>query len=313
MEQRVALTPADTARLAEDDIRVVVEREAGAGAGFRDAEYRASGAVIVDDRADIFRGADVVVWVKPPAFSVAGMPLREGLVLLGFQDPLHRRAEIARLTVRGVKSLAFEDVQRDDASAEIDALSVMSRMAGSIAYGRGRATLAPDLLAHPVRALVLGCGAAGLAALGAAETFGDRKPTAVGNRLAQEAAALRGGAGRFVLNAHGNRRAIRELIAAEPPELVICAAVHRGTRAPVLLDDASLDLLAPGAVVVDLAAKAGGNCSAARADTTVHRKGVTITHRSNYPSDRPDAASRAYSAAVAAMIRRIAEAVPGRG
>ncbi|MEV0298387.1 hypothetical protein [Nocardia sp. NPDC050710] len=312
-EQRVALTPADAARLLTAGIRVVVEREAGRYAGFSDADYHAAGAVIAAGRSEVFEGCDLVAWVKPPAFALDSMPLRAGMVLLGFQDPLHRRAEIAELRARGIESVAFEHVRRDPGSTDIDALSAMSRIAGGIAYREGRALLPQDRTARPIQAMVLGCGEAGLAALGAAGTFGDRKPIAIGNRREHEAAAIRFGAGYFVLNPEGDRTLVLDRIAAASPDLIICTAVHRGAQAPLLLDDAALDALATGAVVVDLVAKAGGNCSAVLPDATVQRNGVTITHRSNYPSDQPHSASRAFGAATAAMIRRIVGDASTRG
>ncbi|WP_054811633.1 hypothetical protein [Nocardia arizonensis] len=304
-ERRVALVPADVAGLVADGVEVMVQRSAGHGSGFGDADYRAAGARVVDDRAAIFAAADLVAWVKPPAFALARMPLRAGVVLLGFQDPLHRAAVIADLAAREVRSVAFEDVRRGPDTADFDALLAMSRIAGGVAYGEGRGLVAGDRRAGRVRALVLGCGAAGLAAVGAASGFGD-ETLVVGNRAGQRESALEAGATRFEVDSDGDPRAIGAWIFAAAPDLVVCAAVHRGSRAPVLLDEANLDLLGSGAVVVDLVAKAGGNCVAVRADSTVERAGVVITHRSNYPADRPESASRAYSSATATMIRRIA-------
>lgn len=235
------------------------------------------------------------------------MPLRAGTTLLGFQDPHYRRDEIDRLRGLGVESVAFDLVPRDDTTTEIDALSTMSRIAGAVGYAEGRKLLTPQVRARPVRALVLGCGVAGLAAIAAASTFDDEKPTAIGNRPEQETAALAAGAGRFVPNQDDNA-ALLDHLATTPPDLIVCTAVHRGSHAPRLLDHGSLDLLAPGTVIVDLVAKAGGNCVATVPDSTVTLpNGVVVTHRSNYPTARAEAASQAYAAATAAMILRIVQ------
>lgn len=305
-ETRVALTPDGVRTLSTGGLRVLVEEGAGRGAGYADAAYSASGAVVVADGTTVFERADIVVWVKPPAFDLDSMPLRAGTTLVGFQDPHYRRDEIDRLRRRGVESVAFDEVPRDDTTTEIDALSTMSRIAGAEGYAEGRRLLASGRFTRPVRTLVLGCGAAGLAAISAARRFGDEQPTAIGNRLEQRAAAVAAGAGRFVPNRHDNA-ALRETLAAAPPDLVVCTAVHRGSPAPRLLGQTELDLLGPGTVIVDLVAKAGGNCVATVPDRTVTLpNGVVVTHRSNYPAGRPASASRAYGAATVAMVLRIA-------
>ncbi|MFE7745327.1 hypothetical protein [Nocardia sp. NPDC057455] len=306
-ETRVALTPDGVRELSTAGLRVLVQEGAGRSAGFTDAAYRAAGADVVGDGVTVFERAGVVVWVKPPAYDLDSMPLRAGTTLVGFQDPHYRRAEIDRLRRRGIESVAFDQVPRDDSTTEIDALSGMSRIAGAEGYAEGRRLLAPARLTRPIRALVLGCGAAGLAAIAAARAFDDEKPTAVGNRLAQRAAAFEAGAGQFVPNRDDNA-ALLESLAATPPDLVVCTAVHRGSPAPRLLGQAALRLLGPGTVIVDLVAKAGGNCVATVPDRTVTLpNGVVVTHRSNYPASRPASASRAYAAATAAMVLRIAE------
>ncbi|MGK8511058.1 hypothetical protein ACRS5S_24550 [Nocardia asiatica] len=305
-EARVALTPEGVRTLSTAGLQVVVEEGAGRAAGFADAAYRASGADVVADRAAVFERAGLVVWVKPPAFALDSMPLRPGTTLVGFQDPHCRRDEMDRLRGRGIESVAFDWVPREAATTEFDALSTMSRIAGAVGYAEGRRLLAAPRRARPVRALVLGCGVAGLAAIAAARTFDDEQPTAVGHRVEQRAAALEAGAGHFVPNRDGNA-ALLEYLATTPPDLVVCTAVHRGSRAPLLLDQEALGMLGSGTVVVDLAAKAGGNCVATVADRTVTLpSGVVVTHRSNYPAVRPAAASHAYGAAAAAMVLRIA-------
>ncbi|ATL66100.1 Rossmann-fold NAD(P)-binding domain-containing protein [Nocardia terpenica] len=309
-ESRVALIPADARRLRSAGWTVVVERNAGGAVGFTDASYVRAGAVIVDDAAAVVARADVVLWVKPPRYELNSMPLRPGQVLVGFHDPVHRGAELERLSARGVVCFAYELAPRD---SEIDALSAMSRVAGDVAYRAGRDLLADDVRKRPVRPLVLGCGPAGLAAVATAVAHGDEPPTVVGTRSAQEESAIRHGAKRFHTYPTHPRTAIRDLIATEKFDLVICAAARRGKPAPVLIDSAALAALGAGAVVVDLVAKAGGNCTATHPDRTIHLpNGVTITHRSNYPSNRAHEASHAYSTATTATVLRLGSEGGGR-
>ncbi|MBH0779655.1 Rossmann-fold NAD(P)-binding domain-containing protein [Nocardia bovistercoris] len=295
-ERRVAVTPADARRLVTAGLDVVAETGAGTGAGFDDSAYECAGARLVSDPATVFRAADLVTWVKPPLYELESMPLRPGHVLIGFQDPLARAASIARLRRRRVESVAFEQVPADSGE-DIDALSAMSRIAGEVAHEEGHGLLTANDHDRPVRTLVLGCGHAGLAALAASARHGD-ETFAVGHRPEQRHRAIRHGASRFLLDLE-----IPALLADEQIDLIICAAVRRGSPAPILLGAAEISALRPGAVVVDLVGKAGGNCVATEINATVSLPGgVTVTHRSNYPSRRPVTASHAYSAAVTAML-----------
>ncbi|MFI7668078.1 hypothetical protein [Nocardia sp. NPDC049526] len=288
-ERRVALIPDDVRGLA--GVRVIVEHDAGRSIGFDDADYMAAGAQ-VGECAEIFARCDVVVWVKPPAYQLDSV--RPGMTLIGFQDPLHRHDVIAGLRARGIESVGYETVPHS--RPDIDALSAMSRIAGDVAYEQGRQLLSTD---GPVRALILGCGQAGLAAIATAAAHGD-EPTAMGNRKEQEFTAIRHGAKAFLPNPDG----LRAHLAADPPALIICAAVHRGSRGPLLLDATALDALRTGTVIVDLVAKSGGNCVATVPDRTVTlSNGVIVMHRSNYPTLRPVEASHAYSAATAALLK----------
>ncbi|UGT41412.1 hypothetical protein LTV02_36715 [Nocardia yamanashiensis] len=354
-ERRVALTPADVEHLAAQGIQVLVQQGAGWRADFTDAGYLRAGAVLLPDQDSVFAAADVVAWVKPPARELDSLPLRSGQVLMGFQDPVHRRGRLAELAARGVKSIAFEQLSRRPGTRDPDPLSAMSRIAGAVAYLEGRALLPfaretatrpesihalgqrvsndeggsheprvggqdvpPDGVGSPEagesqlgrnasRALVIGAGQAGLAAVAAAVDEGDELPIVIGNRAAQRATALEAGADRFRLAPSAD--AVSEVIRRFTPDLVLCAAGQRGSAAPVLLDHAGLAALPVGAVVVDLTAKAGGNCVATVANATVRvANGVLVMHRSNFPAARPHLASRVYGAATAAQILGLAAA-----
>ncbi|MTE15976.1 aminotransferase class I/II-fold pyridoxal phosphate-dependent enzyme [Nocardia aurantiaca] len=300
-ELRVASTPDDVTALVRSGLKVVVEQDAGRWATFDDADYRAAGASVVPGPESVFAAADLITWVKPPAYDLDTMPTRTGQLLLGFQDPVKRRRSIHRLSQYGVESVAFEHMPPDLETAQLDPLSAMSRIAGEVAYLEGRGQLRdqdPDCV---VCALVIGCGQAGLAAIDAAVRSGDVPPAAIGSRVEQRAVAFAHGAKRFVLDP--DPAMVARCIASVRPNLVVCAAGRRGRPAPVLLDREGLAALPFGTVVVDLTAKAGGNCVVTRVDDTVTlANNVTVVSRSNFPSARPDIASRAYGAAAATAI-----------
>ncbi|MGW5223452.1 aminotransferase class I/II-fold pyridoxal phosphate-dependent enzyme [Nocardia niigatensis] len=302
-ELRVASTPDDVTALVRSGLKVVVEQDAGRWARFDDADYRAAGASVVPGPEGVFAVADLVAWVKPPAYDLDTMPTRTGQLLLGFQDPVQRRRHIRRLRQYGVESVAFEHMPPDLETAHLDPLSAMSRIAGEVAYREGRELRQERSPGDPVRALIIGCGQAGLAAVDAAVRSADEPPAVIGSRAEQRAAASARGVRNFLLDPDPGPDLVAEYIRAVRPNLVVCAAGRRGMPAPVLLDRSGLAALPIGAVVVDLTAKAGGNCVVTRVDGTVTlANNVTVMHRSNFPSVRPDIASRAYGAAAATAI-----------
>ncbi|AYF74257.1 aminotransferase class I/II-fold pyridoxal phosphate-dependent enzyme [Nocardia yunnanensis] len=299
-ERRVASTPDDVLALVRSGLRVVVERAAGREACFEDADYEAAGALMVPCPKGVFAAADLITWVKPPAYELDALA-RNGQLLVGFQDPVRRRESIRRLSVAGVESVAFEHMPPELTAARLDPLTAMSRIAGEVAYHEAREHLHRKHPDHDVRALVIGCGQAGLAAIAAATVSAQVPTAAVGNRAEQLEWAEAHGASEFLLGPHPD--AIAGFIRAFEPNLVVCAAQRRGQPAPKLLHPGCLEALPTGAVVVDLTAKAGGNCVATQVDSIVTvADAITVLHRSNFPSLYPDVASRAYSAAAVGAI-----------
>jgi H+-translocating NAD(P) transhydrogenase subunit alpha len=68
-EQRVALGPESTAKLVKGGASVLVERGAGAAAGFPDAVFEKTGASLVDDAATLYAKSAIVLRVQPPTLD----------------------------------------------------------------------------------------------------------------------------------------------------------------------------------------------------------------------------------------------------
>ena len=65
-EFRVGLVPSSVAELVRRGHKVLIETQAGAGIGANDDEYKAVGATITANAADVFARADMIVKVKEP-------------------------------------------------------------------------------------------------------------------------------------------------------------------------------------------------------------------------------------------------------
>ncbi|MBI9092642.1 MAG: alanine dehydrogenase, partial [Desulfobacterium sp.] len=65
-EKRVSMTPSGVVSMIQNGHEVLIEKSAGAGSGFPDAEYVAAGATIIDTPAEVFEKSDMVMHVKEP-------------------------------------------------------------------------------------------------------------------------------------------------------------------------------------------------------------------------------------------------------
>ena len=334
-ERRVALVPSVVANLKKAGLDVVVEQNAGLEAGYPDAEYTAKGAKVVPDRAEVFRTADIIVQVlcygSNDKTGKADVPLyRPDQVLIGFLRPLGELDTIQDIARAGVASLAVELMPRVTRAQNMDALSSMGTVCGYRAVLIAANTL-PRLFPMmttaagtitPARVLVIGAGVAGLQAIATAKRLGavtsayDLRPAvkeqvqSVGARFVElpieaQNAQDAGGYARAQDESFYNRQ--RELLTRVVAEsdVVITAAVIPGKKSPVLITSEMVAGMAPGSVIVDLAAERGGNCELTQIGEKFVAGGVTIIGWVNVGSSVPHDASQLYARNMAAFLMHL--------
>src|SRR5438876_3564114 len=331
-ERRVALVPATIPHLTKAGLEVVVEAGAGISAGYPDADYTAKGAKIVSDRADLFRAADIVVQIlcygSNDRTGKADLPLfRSGQVLIGFLRPLGTIETIRELAGRGVTSFSVELIPRSTRAQSMDALSSMATICGYKAVVIAADTLPrifPMLTTAagtitPGRVFVIGAGVAGLQAIATARRLGavasayDLRPAAkeqvqsLGGRFvelpieAKDAEDPRGYARAQDESFYRRQRELLGKVVAES-DVVITAAVIPGKKPPVLVTKEMVANMAPGSVLVDLAAERGGNCELTQPGELVVEHGVTLIGWLNLASTVPYHASQMYARNVSAFL-----------
>jgi NAD(P) transhydrogenase subunit alpha len=323
-ERRAALVPDAVARLVKAGAEVVVESGAGAQAYVPDAAYEAAGAA-VGTRVDAW-AADVIARVQGPAADDLPL-LGAGRTLIGFLRPLDDPRGMAALAETGVAALAMELVPRTTRAQKMDALSAMATVAGYRAVLLAAETLPkffPLLTTaagtiRPAKVLVLGAGVAGLQAIATARRLGAvvsaydvraaaaEEARSLGAQFVQldlDTAGAEGGGGyAAALDEQRQRRQV-ELLAEHvaASDVVISTALIPGRPAPLLVSEEGVRGMAPGSVVVDLAAPNGGNCALTRPGETVDAGGVRVIGPLNLPAEMPVHASQMYARTVAAMI-----------
>ena len=323
-ERRVALAPDAIRRLGRAGAVVVVEHGAGASAFVPDAAFEAAGATL-GTRADAL-AADLVATVRGLAPDDLGR-LREGAVVVGLLRPLDDPAAAVALAEAGATAIAMELVPRTTRAQKMDALSAMSTVAGyrAVLLAAERLPKFFPLLTtaagtvRPARVLVLGAGVAGLQALATARRLGAVTAAYDVRTAAREQVESVGatfveldlGAG-DAEDARGYAKALtddqqarqREQLAAlvADYDVVVTTALIPGRPAPLLVTDAGVAAMAPGSVVVDLAAPNGGNCAATVPGETAVVAGVSVLGPLDLASDMPFHASEMYGRTVAALV-----------
>jgi len=318
--------------LLKAGLEIVVEAGAGAEAGFLDAEYTARGAQILAGRDQVFLAADIIVQVlchgANDRTGAQDLPLlRRDQVLIGFLRPLGSVDTIRDIANRGVTSFSVELMPRTTRAQNMDALSSMATICGYKAV-----VVAADWLPRifpmmttaagtitPARALVIGVGVAGLQAIATARRLGavasayDLRPASreqvqsLGARFvelpleAQDAEDARGYGRAQDETFYARQRELLLRVVAES-DVVIAAAVIPGKKSPVLVTREMVAGMAPGSVIVDLAAERGGNCELTLPGDRVVEHGVTIIGWFNLASSVPYHASQMYARNVSAFL-----------
>ncbi len=322
-ERRVALTPAVVPSYAKAGVEVVVETGAGMEAGYPDPQYAEKGAKIVATRQEAF-AADVVVQVlgygSNDKTGDADLPfLRRGQALIGFLRPLGDLRTIEAIARTGVSAFSIELMPRITRAQSMDALSSMATICGYKAVLIAADTLPrifPMLTTAagtitPSRVLVIGAGVAGLQAIATARRLGavvsayDLRPAvkeqvqSLGGRFVElpiEAADAQDAGGYAKAQDESFYQRQRELLGKVVAEsdVVITTAVVPGKKSPILVTKEMVAAMAPGSVIVDLAAERGGNCELTRPEEQVVEHGVTIMGTINLASTVPYHASQMY-------------------
>jgi NAD(P) transhydrogenase subunit alpha len=331
-ERRVALAPAVIPNLAKAGFEVQIETGAGSAAGYPDADYAAKGAKIIAERSELFRSADVVAQVlcygSDDKAGAGDLPLlRRGQILVGFLRPLGSLDTLQEVAATGVTSFSVELMPRTTRAQSMDALSSMATICGYKAVVLAADTL-PRLFPMlttaagtitPARVFVIGAGVAGLQAIATARRLGavtsayDLRPAAkeqvhsVGGRFVElpiqveDAQDSRGYAKAQDETFYQRQSELLGKVVAES-DIVVTAAVVPGKKPPVLITRQMVGKMAPGSVIVDLAAERGGNCEGSRPGEVVIEQGVTVIGTINLASTVPYHASQMYARNITAFL-----------
>src|SRR5215467_10529800 len=316
-EYRVGLVPSTVRELTAKGHQVVVETNAGLGAGLPDSDYLAAGAEIALGPGPIFARAELIVKVKEP-LPIERKQLRTGQILFTYLHLAPDPAQTEDLIASGVTAIAYETVTSPQGTLPL--LTPMSEVAGRMAPHVGARCLEKEnggrgvLLGGvpgvpPADVVILGCGVAGTHAaiisvgMGATVTVVDRNPEAL-RRIANQLGAR-------VRTVFSTSDAIETL--CRRADLVIASVLIPGAAAPKLITAETVKAMKPGSVIVDVAIDQGG-CAETSRPTTHSNPTYVVDDVVHYcVTNMPGAVARTSTFALNNMTLPFVLALAGKG
>lgn len=318
LEKRVAATPESVGKLIKPGFNVLIEKDAGIASHFKNEDYEAAGAKLVDT-AELWKNSDIVMKLRPPSLDEA--KLLEDRTLISFVWPAQNKDLVQQLEDQEATVFAMDCIPRTLSRGQTyDALSSQANISGyravieaSNVYGRffaGQMTAAGKV--PPTKVLVIGTGVAGLAAIQTAKNMGavvrafDVRPVtkeqveAMGGHFLEVDYKEDGsGAGGYAKEMSKEwHAAAAKMLSKQCSEcdIVITTALIPGRAAPIMITKEMVDRMKAGSVTVDLAAENGGNIeTTVKDEAIITHNGVTCIGYTDLPSRLPTTSSALYS------------------
>lgn len=323
-ENRVSMTPGIAMELKKSfDVKLVLESNAGHMAGFSDDEYKQAQAEILPSAGQCIDNSDIVLCLDAKALASQKV---EKKIILGLMDPYFNPDLMQKFCEQKATVLALELVPRTSRAQSADVLSSQANLAGYVSVLKATEKM-PKIMPlfmtaagtiKPARVLVLGAGVAGLQAIATAKRLGAlvfaydvRKEVkeqieSLGGKFVEielEESAEGGGGYAKALqkdSAAKQREALTEY--AKDFDLIITTAQIPGKKAPILLNEEIFSLLKPGAVLVDMAAKTGGNIPKVKAGEWQKINDIWLYGADNLASQVPKDASFCFGKNIKAYL-----------
>lgn len=326
-DNRVALLPEGVATLVKMNVTVIVEKGAGESSFASDADYAKAGAGI-ESRAGVIAASDLVLQINPPDQDELRL-LKDNQVLIAVLNPYFNGDLVKDLAARSITTFSLDVIPRTTRAQAMDILSSQATAAGYKAVLTAANTLPkffPMFMTaagtiKPANMLILGAGVAGLQAVATARKLGavvyvfdvrsavKEEVVGLGGKFVDVEGAIddksAGGYAVEQTEDFKQRQAKAVHDQAVKSDVIICTAQIPGKRAPLLIRKETVEAMAPGSVIIDLAASSGGNCEVTKNNETIVLNGVKIIGNSAFPADIPTDASRMFGKNVINFLKLI--------
>jgi alanine dehydrogenase len=279
-EYRVGLTPDNVATYTAHGHTVLVEKEAGEGAGFSNEAYEEAGATLLEDKKVLFDRAEMIVKVKEPLPEEYDL-FHAGQILYTYLHLAADKPQAQALLAKKVKAVAYETIT--DAHGHLPCLTPMSEIAGRLSVQEGAKYLEKPFGGRGVllggvpgvargNVAIIGGGVVGMNACKMAVGLGAN--VTVLDISAQRLAYFDDLFGSRVTTLFSNRSNILQAI--QGADLVIGAVLIPGAAAPKLITKEDLKTMKKASVLVDVAIDQGGCFETSKA--TYHDAPTFVVH-----------------------------------
>ena len=325
-ETRVAATPQSVKELIKAGYKVKIQTGAGSKSFISDAAYKEVGANIIEIDADLYKDSDIIIKVAPPTPEEISL-LSKNSILISFFQPTIELKSVKAMTDSRITGLSMHLVPRTTLAQKMDALSSQANIAGYKAVLMGSAHMSvymPLLMTaagtiRPAKVLILGAGVAGLQAIATAKRLGaqveafDVRPEvkeqveSLGAKFVEVLSDSDDGVGEggYAKETSAEYKQKQEELIREhisKADMVITTALIPGRKAPILISRDVVELMKPGAVIMDLAAENGGNCELTKQDEVISHNEVIIDGTANIPATMPIHSSELYAKNISALV-----------
>ena len=330
-EERVSCTPEIVKKFINLGFKVSVQSEAGISSSYFDSDYKSSGAEVVKSEKTLLSDADLVFAIVRPDIKLLKL-FKKGSILICQMETYINSNELKDIAKLGITCFALEQVPRISRAQSMDVLSSQSNLAGYravIEASHEFEKAVPMMMTAAgtvpaAKVLVIGAGVAGLQAIATAKRLGaivsatdvrtasKEQVESLGGKFLtveqNEDMETAGGYAKEASDEYKKKQAEMMKEALKKNDIIICTALIPGKPAPKLISDDMIKSMKPGSVIVDLAAVAGGNCSATKADKVVVKNEINIVGYTNIPSRLAGDASRLYARNIFAFLENIWDA-----
>jgi NAD(P) transhydrogenase subunit alpha len=303
---------------------VIIQKGVGLKSFYLDEYYARAGAELADSPAAVWGQSDAILKIRPPIINKDTGEheldlMKPGAAILSLLAPTQNRQVVEKLIANRLTGFSMELIPRLSRAQSMDALSTLGTVTGYRA-----ALLAADLCGKffpllmtaagtipPANVLVIGAGVAGLQAIATAKRLGARVEAFDTRPAVKEQVESLGAKflemdlpadaeTRYGYAKESSPEFVKkemELLASRLPrtDVVITTALVYGRTAPILITEDMVRLMAPGSVIIDLAAEQGGNCALSRPGETNEKHGVCVYGAMDMPSQLPLHTSLMYS------------------
>ncbi|MEP4890606.1 MAG: NAD(P) transhydrogenase subunit alpha [Aliiglaciecola sp.] len=317
-EKRCSLMPINVKAYTLLGADVCIQSGIGAAINIQDGDYQASGAEVIASRDELLKKADIVLSLHKLTADEISLLKPEALIV-SYLDPFNEPAFVDQLCAANITSISMEMIPRISRCQKMDALSSQASLAGYVMIMQAVNTLdsvlpmmmTPAGTLKPAKVFVIGAGVAGLQAIATAKRLG-ASVTAFDTRsvVAEQVQSL--GAkfldidlGQTGETGQGYAQALtpeqmqiqqrEQAKCIADSDIVITTAQLFGRKPPQLIDDATIAMMKPGSVIVDMAAETGGNVAGSVPGETVIKHGVSLVGTGNWANGVAKHATQMYA------------------